>query len=432
MLNDPFSRAALNEIFQVSPKHPDRLNSRENTRLEFKRTFHFASGAEYGRTCAAFANREGGYMVFGVDKAPHKMVGLQSKSFEEIDPERVTKILNEYFAPEIRWAMHLHEFMGFVFGILYVSESIDKPVICCKAGDDVKEGQIYYRYSGRTQPIKYAELRQLIEERRRQEELLWLRHIRRIARVGVRDAGIFDVKTGITKGAQGNFIIDESLLPQLRFIREGEFDEKRGAPAVKIIGKAEIARKELIVKGRRVARSQAIRTPDIIQAFLDGRKVAEAIEFLDQVCFESSAYLPIYFLIIQARLSLPKAKDHVDGIKSTLVSKGKLIERLSGSDDLSVAMPSGRTQAGLEKLTLRSALLEGKLSLAKDGKNAVRQLNVIRTLNEPDLQKPFVWEFCRQAFEKFYGFDSQVSAAIRYALSFMDRVINRPKLEKNT
>lgn len=428
MAIDPFSVAALNEIFQVSPKHPERLNSRENTRLEFKRSFHWGSGAEYGRTCAAFANREGGYIVFGVDKKPHKMVGLQGKSFEEIDPERVTKTLNEHFAPEIRWEMHVHEFTGLSFGILYVHESSEKPVICCKAGEDVREGQIYYRYNGRTQSIRYPELRQLIEDRRRQEQVLWLKHFRKIAHVGVRDAAILDIKTGITTGARGSFLIDESLLPQLQFIREGEFDEKRGAPAVKVIGKAELIGTGGLAPRRQVARSQAIRTPDIILAFLESRPLHEPIEYLTQACFESSAYLPVYFLMKEARLSLEKAIEHVSNVKSTQATKRKLIERLSGQDDLSQRIPSDGNERGRERLAIRASLLEGTLCLAKDAKSAAKQLELIRTLTAEQVRSPFLWGLCRQAYEKFFG-DRQASGSIRYVISFMDRILNRPAVE---
>ena len=424
-----FSQAALNAIFQVSPNHPDRLNSRESTKLEFKKSFNWGSGSEYGRTCAAFANREGGYIVFGVDTKPHRIVGLQGKAFAEIDPERVSATLNEYFAPEIRWDMHVHEIKGFSFGILFIYESSEKPVICCKAGSEVKEGQIYYRYNGRTQSIRYPELRQLIEERRRREQLLWMHHMRRIARIGVRDTGIFDLKTGVTAGAHGSFIIDEALLPQLQFIREGQFDEKRGAPAVRVMGKAEIVGKGIIGSVRRVARTQAIRTPDIIQAFLDARPVTEPVEYLSQICFESSAFLPFYFLLKQAGMTIPKAIELLHGIKSTQSAKNKLIERLSSSDDLSRRIPSEGNSRGAAKCELRNAMREGRVKLGRDHKITAQQLGIIRTLGMEDIRSPFVLEFVRNAYSETYGKNPDLSSAIRYAVSHIDRILNRVSLE---
>jgi hypothetical protein len=156
--------------------------------------------------------------------------GLQKSSFDELDPEKVTDFFNEYFAPEIEWYMHIHEFQGRQFGLLYIAESRNKPIVCTKtAGDskDIKEGEIYYRYRGRSQVIRYPELRDIIDSRRREEQQLWLKHLKQIARVGVREAGIFDLNSGEVSGASGTFVIDESLLDQLKFIKEGGVQEKK-------------------------------------------------------------------------------------------------------------------------------------------------------------------------------------------------------------
>jgi hypothetical protein len=69
------------------------------------------------------------------------------------------------------------------------------------------------------------------------EQLLWLDHLKEIARVGVQDAGIFDLRSGKITGSGGSFLIDESLLSQAAFIREGEFSETKGRPVFKIVGK---------------------------------------------------------------------------------------------------------------------------------------------------------------------------------------------------
>jgi hypothetical protein len=128
----------------------------------------------------------------------------------------------QHFDPEIEWERHLYELQGKVFGLLYFHESRNKPVICRKGTDDgksLKEGEIYYRYNGRTQTIRYAELKELIEERRRAEQLLWFKHLKEIARVGIQDAGIFDLRSGKVSGRAGHFFIEE-VCSQLSFIRE--------------------------------------------------------------------------------------------------------------------------------------------------------------------------------------------------------------------
>ena len=52
---------------------------------------------------AAFANKEGGYIIFGVKDKPRTVVGLNNDVFESLDDEKIVKKLNELFAPEIRY-----------------------------------------------------------------------------------------------------------------------------------------------------------------------------------------------------------------------------------------------------------------------------------------------------------------------------------------
>lgn len=167
-------------------------------------------------------------------------MGLKGKNleaFENLDPEQMSKHFNDHFAPETMWDIHQYELDGNMYGLIYVNESNNKPVVCCKdAGKELKEGDIYYRYRGRTERIKHPELRTILDTKRQQEQLLWMQHLANITRIGVQDAGIFDLQTGQVTGSCGSFLIDESLLSQLSFIKEGEFSEVKGKPALKLIG----------------------------------------------------------------------------------------------------------------------------------------------------------------------------------------------------
>ena len=115
----PFSQEVLNRIFAVSPKHPDRLASRESGWLEFKEAFNFQSLGKYIRSAGAFANAKGGYIVYGVANSPHKLIGLKDNRFDELDPEKVSAYLNEHFDPEVEWDRHIHEIDGKEYGILH-------------------------------------------------------------------------------------------------------------------------------------------------------------------------------------------------------------------------------------------------------------------------------------------------------------------------
>ena len=150
----PFNQEALNRIFTVSPKHADRLISRESAWLEFKESFGFGNLGKYIRSAAGFANAKGGYIVYGVADSPHKLIGLKNDAFDKLDPAKLTEYLNNHFDPEIHSERHLYELNGKSYGLPYFHESSNKSVVCKRSADDgknLKEGKIYYRYSGRTQ-----------------------------------------------------------------------------------------------------------------------------------------------------------------------------------------------------------------------------------------------------------------------------------------
>lgn len=79
-----FNQEALNRIFTISPRHGDRLLSRESTWLEFKESFEFGSLGKYIRSAAGFANTNtntntntnGGYIVYATRTRP-PIIGLR-------------------------------------------------------------------------------------------------------------------------------------------------------------------------------------------------------------------------------------------------------------------------------------------------------------------------------------------------------------------
>jgi hypothetical protein len=74
-------------------------------------------------------------------------------------------------------------------------------------------------------------------DRRAGEDLAQV--VSRVSNIGVQNVGIFDVDAGRVEGARGSFMIDENLLPKLRFVKEGEFAETKGAPTLRLIGDVE-------------------------------------------------------------------------------------------------------------------------------------------------------------------------------------------------
>lgn len=426
----PFTQEFLNEIFKISTKDPERLISRESGNLEFKESFGWKSLPKYLKTCAAFANTKGGYIVFGVANSPHKLTGLLGTNlqlFENIDSDRITRHFNEHFSPEIAWEIREYELNGKTYGLLYVHESQNKPVICTKdAEKELKEGDIYYRYRGRTERIKYPELRSILEQKREGEQRLWMQHLSQIARIGIRDAGIFDLHTGLVAGSNGSFLIDESLLSQLSFIKEGEFSEVKGKPALKLIGNLEVISDVPTVIGKKeIVKTKGIRIGDIVLAFLDQQKVAEPLEYVKQICFESTAFLPVYFFIHLGEIDKSKTIELLDGVVSRAPAKTKLIERLKQKSTQKLDLPY-KEAANSKRKQLIQRWEQHQLKDDLAGKDIEDCLQALRGLSSKEVRdhSKYIRKLLKTWFNRHYASaEGALANNLRRAICWIDEAL---------
>lgn len=226
----------INKIFYLNPNNNKYIGSRENGWLEFKEHFSFANISEYAKTMAAFANNKGGYIIFGIKDKPREILGIDQSKFDLIDEAKFTENLNDIFAPEIEWNLSIHNWNGFDFGIIYTYESLAKPVISKKTYNDIKEADIYYRYHARTERIKFGELANIISQRTELEKKAWMEVFEKASIIGPQNVALLDTFKGKIEGLGRTILIDEKLLPQLKFIKKGEFKEEKGELALKLVG----------------------------------------------------------------------------------------------------------------------------------------------------------------------------------------------------
>tara|TARA_Y100000590_G_scaffold428928_1_gene540895 strand:+ start:1797 stop:2837 length:1041 start_codon:yes stop_codon:yes gene_type:complete len=231
----------LKNILRADSK--GRFIKRENQELEFKESFNFAAIADYLKYFASFSNNRGGYIVFGVKDKPHRFTGLSSESKDQmlkLDGEKITGYILEYFSGDIDFEYSVIDIDDKSLGVIYIKESKNKPIICKKnAGDVLKDGDIYYRYYSRAERIKYPELINIINKNVDSVNKDWHSLLSKIAKVGVENAAILDVSNGCIEKNDNKVIVDESSLDKIKWIKEGEFDEKKGAIALKLVGTAE-------------------------------------------------------------------------------------------------------------------------------------------------------------------------------------------------
>lgn len=245
------------QVVEFLREEGGRLHHREGQTLEFKEQYNFAGLPEYLRDFSAFANNRGGYLIFGVTNTPRVAEGLSESSaeqFEKIDPEKITGFSLEIFSQDISWKHDVIEHDGKKFGYFRVFECNNKPVITKQnhgKDQELRNGDIYYRYGGRTQRIQSAELENIISHRIQRTNQSWIDLMGKIGRIGPQNAAILDADSGKIEASNNQvLVIDDELAKKLTFIKEGQFSETEGAKTLKLIGDVmpvdhvEVVRKE--------------------------------------------------------------------------------------------------------------------------------------------------------------------------------------------
>ena len=227
-------------IVEILRLNKNDLEDQENEEIEFKEQFNLAGLVDYLKDFAAFANNRGGYLIFGVKDSPRLLEGLNNKSiehFQKVDPEKITGFLLELFSPNIRWEQTDVEMDGKVYGVFKIEKALTKPVIAKKDSDSIKNGEVYYRYNGRTQKIQYAELEAIIQGRIQEIIDQWMDLMSKIARIGPQNVALLDTeKRSLEAGDNTILTIDEELFEKIKFIKEGDFSTNDGAEALKVVG----------------------------------------------------------------------------------------------------------------------------------------------------------------------------------------------------
>lgn len=244
------SEEVINELLRL--KTDGTLYHRENSTLEFKEQFNFAGLAEYLRDFAAFANNNGGYLIFGVKDFPRTLIGMSDKAiqqFNKIDPQKITGGILEHFSTEINYEFDNITINNKTFGVFYIYELNKKPVIAKKdAGDIIKNGDIHYRYGGRTDRIRYAELEAIIGERIEQSDKEWRNFLKSSANIEPSKTHILSSQSTMI-GKDNNIIyIDSDTAEKINFLKKGEFREKAGEKAIMLIGEAKMMETRTIEK----------------------------------------------------------------------------------------------------------------------------------------------------------------------------------------
>ena len=431
--NNPFSSESLDSLLKVSTRDAVlRAVTHEGVQKEFKESFTWGSIGLYARTMAAFANARGGYIIFGVTDKPRVVIGLTDAgrtSFDELDRAKLTSGLNDLFSPEIHWDSSLFELEGRTLGLIYVFESDNKPVIARKAfqqqNANLREGDILYRYNSRTERAKFPELKRIIDDAKSKEQRAMMRHIEELVKAGASNAAILDFGSSTLQGPTGErVLVSQEIIEKISFIKEGEFKEVEGAPALRLIG--DVVPTNMISLGAERVVHQVMTTEDVITDFLDQSHGPDPRQYIRQAASGSTSFIPIHFYRVAAEMSVAQLIDFVGDVSTRSQAKPKLLSRLRSQDEMKLAPPSSsrQYQSTVVRKEYYEALILGQLPdlpiaeviSAKAFLDAIRSLNdsLIMSLREPLL------EAVKTSFELHYEAAGNIADSIRRAACRID------------
>ena len=369
----PVDHDVIRSLFEPRGKKGWFLIAGETDRAECKANFCLKPQERFAgplRSIAGLANNKGGYLFFGVKDKTYEVIGLRDDAFKNADSAEFSRIITTALDPVPRYEIACLEIDGQTIGVIYVPPCDHRPVVAIKGmNKDLAEGTIYYRYVGESKPIKPGELRQIISYREQQAVAEFARNMTRVADGSV---ATLDLDTGKVAGRSGAFLIGKELLPEIQFVREGEFSETKGAPTLRLIGEVRPAAEDQSATASIVRKN--ITDDAVLRNFLQQSPVTYPIDYLQRSCHTQRHWLSIFYYMKMAGLSVDQTLALFDAEEPY-----PKICRAAG-DRLRGTMSAFRKTTGASAKVL-AAMEGGAIPDPKDAKEAATIAHAIGGLN---------------------------------------------------
>jgi Putative DNA-binding domain len=173
------------------------LEGGEHETCECKKDFDPKRMTPIVKAIAALANNKGGYIFFGVSNVGFKVEGV-GEEFSKTDIVQIVEKVKAHLSPTPTIiAKELINFDGSLVGVLQVAKYLSPPVIVCRDGDGLNEGEILFRYPGQSSRIKFGDLRAMLDERDRLAQSALANAAGRLADIGTKNAMILDTNKNV-------------------------------------------------------------------------------------------------------------------------------------------------------------------------------------------------------------------------------------------
>lgn len=281
------------------------------------------------KAMAALANHRGGFIFAGVRNNGCRVVGLADDVFAETDIATIADKAKTYLTPTPVFSKDVLDLDGAKVGIIHVEKHNFPPVIVCRDGDGLDDGAILFRYPGQSGRIKFGDLLAMLRERDRSAHAMLLSSAARLSDIGTDRALIVDTRKGTVDAGDRQITIDRELADQLDFIREGEFEERDGAPTLRLIG--DVRAVDAAGQVRERIEGRALTADMAVKAYLRREQVRSPMEYVCLSAHVQRQWLPLHYFI---RLSGQGADAAIRALEGTDAvyqnSKQRALERLRG------------------------------------------------------------------------------------------------------
>ncbi|MEZ5357840.1 MAG: hypothetical protein R3F48_03350 [Candidatus Zixiibacteriota bacterium] len=155
-------------------------------------------------------------------------------------------------------------------------------------------------------------------------------------------------------------------------------------------------------------------------------KVESPEDYISQICFETTAYLPVYYYINKSKMKTTKIIEMINGIVSRSPTKNKLLERLKGNNSNYFRLPSKDGRTYEEKSEFVAQALNENLNRKLSGKKLIYCLQAIRSIepNAISRKSKYLRKLLLEWFNKYYSnSDSNLAHNLRRTICWLDEAL---------